>query len=81
MAEQLPLKIGSTGLPTTFANSDTVPTDNLNAATQAEAEAGIVTDKVMTPLRTAQAISALAPGGSGGVTHGQAIAYAIVFGG
>ena len=34
-------------------------------ATQAEAEAGTVTDKLMTPERTKQAVEALAPGGLG----------------
>lgn len=43
-------------LPRSAYNADhTVP-----VATQAEAEAGTATDKVMTPLRTAQAIAALA---------------------
>lgn len=40
-------------------------------ATQAEAEAGLVTDKLMTPLRTAQAIAAL--GGGGGLSDYQRV--------
>lgn len=46
--------------------SGTVATARLDVASQAEAEAGTATGKVMTPLRTAQAIAALAGGGSGG---------------
>lgn len=47
--------------------SGTVATTRLDIASQAEAEAGTATGKVMTPLRTAQAIAALASsGGSGG---------------
>jgi hypothetical protein len=50
----------------------------LNYATQAEAEAGAASDKVMSPLRVAQAIDALSSGGaltngyvnSNSLTHG-----------
>lgn len=49
-------------------------------ATQAEAQAGTNNTSLMTPLRTAQAISALGGGGGGGgggVSDSTAIAYAI----
>lgn len=59
-------------------DGDTVPTANLDLASQAEAEAGTASTKVMTPQRTAQAIAAL--GGGGGVSDGLAIAYAIALG-
>ncbi|WP_265595985.1 hypothetical protein [Verrucomicrobium sp. BvORR106] len=39
---------------------------NYGVASQVEAEAGAVTDKLMTPERTAQAIAALGGGGGGG---------------
>lgn len=42
-------------------------------ATQAEAEAGLIDTAAMTPLKTAQAITALAPGG-GGLTLGTPVA-------
>lgn len=47
---------------------------NYSAASQAEAEAGAVNDRLMTPLRVAQAIAALAGGGSDemGCTSGTA---------
>lgn len=41
---------------------------NNATASQAEAEAGAVNDKFMTPLRVAQAITALGAGGGGGST-------------
>jgi hypothetical protein len=44
-------------------------------ATQPEAEAGLVDDKLMSPLRVAQAIAALAEGGAGGMT-GEVVAIA-----
>ncbi len=44
--------------------SGTVATARLDVASQAEAEAGTATFKVMTPERTAQAIAALAGGGA-----------------
>jgi hypothetical protein len=82
MPAEKPIKIGGSGLPEQFGGSDTIPIANLAVATQAEAEAGTSSTKMMTPQRTAQAISALGGGGGGGaVTAGQAIAYAIVFGG
>lgn len=43
--------------------SGTLATARLDVASQAQAEAGTATDKVMTPERTAQAIAALAGGG------------------
>ena len=43
-------------------------------ASQAEAEAGTATDKLMTPQRTAQAIAALGSQGSVDVTGGDGIA-------
>jgi len=43
--------------------SGTLETARLDVASQAQAEAGTATDKVMTPERTAQAIAALAGGG------------------
>lgn len=50
---------------------------NLSIATQAEAEAGSISTAYMTPLRTAQAITAL--GTSGGTTTPQSIARAFIF--
>lgn len=60
-------------------DGDTLPPGNLDLASQSEAETGTNNTKVMTPLRTAQAISALG-GGGGGVSDGLAIAYAIALG-
>lgn len=45
---------------------------DVGVASQAEAEAGLVNDKAMTPLRTAEAIAALSPGGGGPVILGPA---------
>lgn len=42
---------------------------NYDIASQGEAEAGSVSNKYMTPERTAQAIAALAPGGGGGASE------------
>lgn len=56
--------------PETFppsAHSHT--TADLPLASQAEAEAGTVNNKLMTPLRVAEAIAALASGGGSSVTH------------
>lgn len=51
--------------------------ENFPVASQAEAEAGAVADKYMTPQRTAQAITALAGGGGGGApTTAQYVALA-----
>lgn len=44
---------------------------DVGIATQLEAEAGLVNDKAMTPLRTAQAIAALAGGGGGPIGPAQ----------
>lgn len=80
MADTKPLKIGSEGLNEQFGATDTVPIGNLSVATQAEAEAGLVSDKVMTPLRTAQAITALGGGGGGGgISEDLAIVYSLIF--
>lgn len=60
------------GKPALFPpSSHSHTTGELPMASQAEAEAGVVGTKLMTPLRTAQAIAALAAGGGGGsfVTH------------
>lgn len=54
-----------TGTPTTLAGYGI--TDAFPVASQAEAEAGAVNDKGMTPLRTAQAIAALGGGGGADV--------------
>jgi hypothetical protein len=79
MPVQKPLKIGSDGLHEQFGASDTLGIIHVPLASQGEAEAGIVNDKVMTPLRTAQAISALG-GGGGGTTEEFAITMAIALG-
>lgn len=49
-------------------------------ATQAEAEAGAANDKVMTPLRTAQAIAALGAGGAPGADGASAYEVAVANG-
>lgn len=55
---------GGAGIAITGAiDGDAIAGDMI--ASQAEAEAGTATDKAMNPLRTAQAIAALAPGGIG----------------
>lgn len=59
-----------TGKPATFtpsAHSHT--TADLPLASKAEAEAGAANNKLMTPLRVAEAIAALAAGGGSSVTH------------
>ncbi|CAB4185106.1 hypothetical protein UFOVP1492_117 [uncultured Caudovirales phage] len=73
-----PLKIGDGGAHEQFAATDTLPIANLDVASQAEAEAGVVSDKVMTPLRTAQAITAQG-GGGGGISEDLAIVYSLIF--
>lgn len=57
---------GKTGI-VTLAKGDVglANVENYGVATQGEAEAGAAGNKYMTPERTAQAIAALAPGGSG----------------
>ena len=58
-------KAVKTALAGKAASSHTHAIGDLPVATQAEAEAGTNTTKVMTPERTAQAIAALAGGGGG----------------
>jgi hypothetical protein len=69
MAVTKPLKIGHNGVPGQFDATDTLPIANLAVASQVEAEAGVATDKVMTPERTAQAIAAL----GGGISEAKAL--------
>lgn len=63
MAERRPLVLVS-GRHVELPPGDTLPS-SVTLASQVEAEAGVENTKVMTPLRTAQAIAALAPGGGG----------------
>ena len=61
-------------------SGDSVGVGNLPIASQAQAEVGTDTNTIMTPQRTAQAITALGGGGGGGVSDATAIAYAIALG-
>lgn len=58
MPTKKPLKIGDNGTSEEFAIGDTLPVANLDLASQGDAEAGTDNTKLMTPLRTAQAITA-----------------------
>lgn len=58
--------ITASGLATGGGNMSADRTITVPGASQAEAEAGVNNTTAMTPLRTAQAIAALAPGGVGG---------------
>jgi hypothetical protein len=89
MAKRKPLKVvaetyGTDGEATgavsgfrEFEATDTLPIENLPIASQAEAEAGTATDKLMTPERTAEAITALG-GGGGAVASVNAQTGAVV---
>ncbi len=57
--------IGTSGLATGGGDLSADRTIGVPIASQAEAEAGTDNAKAMTPLRTAEAIAALAPGGGG----------------
>lgn len=62
------------GKPLTFTPSaHSHGTGDLPLASQAEAEAGTVGTKLMTPLRVAQAIAALGAGGGSSVTHARRV--------
>lgn len=71
------LTVAAAGLLTGGGDLSADITLTLTAASQAEAEAGTNNTKGMTPLRTAQAIAALATGGGGG---GGAASWATLIG-
>lgn len=68
-------QVATSGLAGGGGNLSENRTINVPVASQAEAEAGSINDKAMTPLRVAQAISALGGGGGSGQPLKLGIAY------